>query len=183
MCIRDRHTTVHIMSDSSEEFIDSAESDDDEPKHPHGTSSSYIGGTKETITVVKKRGGKPIKLIVSREKKKNFGGESIPIEVEIVNDTNKGIKSIDAWLQTVVKDGKKIKIEKVGSHQQYFQGARFPLPGCLGYKGEVVYPLPKDLFPTSDELRHELVVDLPYAGRVKTQHLRAFIPILIPQQD
>jgi len=62
--------------------------------------------------------------------------------------------------------------------QQYFQGARFPLPGNVGYKGEVTYPLP-DGVRSSEELINEIVISLPFKKRMMTVQVVARIPITI----
>lgn len=100
--------------------------------------------------------------------------------VIISNQTKREIKAIEAWLLTTRKDGKKKpKVEKAGSHQQYFQGARFPLPGGVDYDGAVGYPLPKDLEATTDSVSHAIVISLPFTGALRGGVLKAVLPLKV----
>eukprot|EP01088_Endostelium_zonatum_P000723 TRINITY_DN10968_c0_g1_i1.p1 TRINITY_DN10968_c0_g1~~TRINITY_DN10968_c0_g1_i1.p1 ORF type:complete len:174 (-),score=42.88 TRINITY_DN10968_c0_g1_i1:70-591(-) len=93
-------------------------------------------------------------------------GEKVEVRVEIVNDTKRKLKMIEAHLETIkIVDHllKKKTVEKSGTDQEYYQGARFPLEGRLNYEGTVNYPLPEHALPSEDKIIHHLVVGVPYA--------------------
>jgi hypothetical protein len=93
-------------------------------------------------------------------------GATIVLNVDIKNESDAQIKSIQAVLKTieVVTEGKKKKKKKPvqsGKHEEWFQGARFPLDGYTDYDGSVNYSLPSALPDSSDTVIHEL--ELPTA--------------------
>eukprot|EP01089_Gocevia_fonbrunei_P004711 TRINITY_DN14757_c0_g1_i1.p1 TRINITY_DN14757_c0_g1~~TRINITY_DN14757_c0_g1_i1.p1 ORF type:complete len:166 (+),score=33.28 TRINITY_DN14757_c0_g1_i1:114-611(+) len=163
-----------MSSDSDYSDSDSA---DDSP-----IEKSFIHGGRETTEIVKKVSGKRMKLVISIPKKSYSVGSSVVVDIEIENETKREIKEIGAFLQTTQKDGtkkdKKAKPQQSGTTQQYFQGARFPLPGPLGYKGEVSYPVPH-VPNSSDENIHQLVITCPYRTGLTTRHLTAILPITV----
>ena len=107
-------------------------------------------------------------------------GDKVDVRIEVVNDTKRKLKMIEAHLETVkVVDHllKKKIVEKSGTDQEYYQGARFPLEGRLNYEGNVHYPLPKELLPTEDKTVHHLVVGVPYATTLGWGHVS--VPITV----
>ncbi len=79
--------------------------------------------------------------------------------------------------------GKKMKRPKPKkldhSAQEYFQGARFPLQGHVGYEGTIAFPLPKKLEASSDALEYELVLNFDVSATIGYTHVQAYLPLVI----
>jgi len=114
-------------------------------------------------------------------------GSNLEVHVVIKNDSPKSVKSIEAWLRVFKGKpkgkGKKVRRPKPkkmdGTEQEYFQGARFPLQGHVGYDGTITYPLPKKLDGTSEILEYELVVNFDVSGTIGWNHVQAFLPVQV----
>eukprot|EP01088_Endostelium_zonatum_P004590 TRINITY_DN15897_c0_g1_i1.p1 TRINITY_DN15897_c0_g1~~TRINITY_DN15897_c0_g1_i1.p1 ORF type:complete len:183 (-),score=44.01 TRINITY_DN15897_c0_g1_i1:87-635(-) len=160
--------------------------------------SVILGGEQKLDVVKKGKGGKVSMRLVVKAPTRVQQGQTITIQIEIENNTNKSIKEIDAQLVAVnlddedyVKKSKKKRTPKeeqqdyrkiprttIGTVQQYFQGARFPLPASTGYTGEITYPIPT-AYKTSDFVAHELVITLPYKKKLLVAKLTARVPLVI----
>eukprot|EP01088_Endostelium_zonatum_P021638 TRINITY_DN8684_c0_g1_i1.p1 TRINITY_DN8684_c0_g1~~TRINITY_DN8684_c0_g1_i1.p1 ORF type:complete len:223 (+),score=56.39 TRINITY_DN8684_c0_g1_i1:77-745(+) len=169
--------------------LESGESSDEE------TTSSPLGKPRTrtesgnlivTETRKKTRGKQYIKLTVSAPKQPYHPNDKVELHLEVENNNQKEIKSIEVWLQQVTRrDGKKTKIEELGAHHSFYQGARFPLPPNMNYSGDIVFPIPANVLTTNfanrdDGPNYHIVVDLPYNSStvsVKTNHIRAFLPV------
>ena len=114
-------------------------------------------------------------------------GSNIDVHVCIKNDSPKTVKSIDAWLRVFKGKpkgkGKKVKRPKPkkvdGTEQEFFQGARFPLPSHVGYDGNISFPLPKKLEATSETVEYEIVLQFDVSATLGWNHVQAFLPVVI----
>jgi hypothetical protein len=152
-----QHTSVRPQS----EFIST---------RGEGTEYPGSGDEQQTVAVAnygrwrmarltcRRRGG-PIHLTVSIPVKEFCSGERVRVEVLLDNESKTAVKSLEFAVQTLT-NGKK----KISSQQEYFQGARFPLPSYTEYRGVIEYPLPK-LPNTSESITHELVVGFQAKNR------------------
>lgn len=174
-------------SDKSDDDSDdrSADSDDDkdsgdENGRVHTGGKSVISQGKVEATTTKKK----IIYKVSIPDQNYRPGTGITLSVEIKNQSDKTVKSIQAVLQTVevVTDGKKKKKKKpvqAGKHEEWFQGARFPLEGYTDYNGSVVYTLPSALPDSSDSVQHQLVVQFDVKKAMGYNHIKLILPVTV----
>jgi len=165
---------------------DSEDSSPDDGDSPRGVSQSTIVGGKQRFEVFKKLDGKKGVQLVITFSGKAVAGSNVTLDLAIDNKTGKEIKEIMVKLESLSADkvNKKKKIKDsdyvvTGTLQQYFQGARFPLPGNCDYKGEVVYPIPDEVL-TDGENHHFLVVILPIKKNlVSNTQVIARVPVVI----
>jgi len=155
-------------------------------------SKSFISDGKEVAeTLVKYGKNRVLHCICKLEKKKYKPGDHLPIQISVENDTKKEVKSIRVSLHktavTKRRTDKKGK-EKVtwgkselipDSDQEYFEGARFPLPPFTNWHGEIKYPLPGSLPDTSSDLEYELVFEFPTPSLLREHSPKAVIPVYI----
>jgi hypothetical protein len=153
------------------------------PSEDRGQKTKTVSSEGTRVTVKKKN----VAFEVIGPRGPFPAGSNVEIRVKIVNDSPKQIKSVQAWMQ-VFKGKKKGKGPKAkrpkprrmeGTDQEFFQGARFPLPPNVGYEGAVVFPLPKKLEETSDSLEYELVMNIDVSAAFGWNHIQACLPIPI----
>jgi len=169
-----------------------AQSDDEEKKF--GATKSVMQGNKETVEVSKKLKNHEMLLRISFNQVIYQPDSPAVLQVEIKNDTTKTLKMIQMWMEIceVIKRKKKTFYKPTRldcSFQEFYQGARFPLPAGLSYADKIVYPIPpladlKKKINTSkkkEKAKYEfrLVVDIPYGRKLAEKHIRAYIPLKI----
>jgi len=172
-------------SDASDKSERSADSDDDkdsgdETGRVHTGGKSIISQGKIEANTVKKK----VTYKVSIADQNYRPGSGITLTVDIKNQSDKTIKSIQAVLQTVevVTEGKKKKKKKpvqAGKHEEWFQGARFPLEGYTDYVGTVTYTLPSALPDSSDAVQHQLVVQFDVKKAMGYNHIKLILPVTV----
>jgi len=153
-------------------------------------SKSFIADGNEVGETLVKYGANEMHFKCTVRKKAWRPGSTVPITVSIKNETKKEVKSIRlALFNTVLlkRTSKKGKLkEKWGkpeltpdSEQEYFEGARFPLPPSTDFHGEIKFPLPERLADSGDKLTYELVFEFPTSGFLTDHHTKVRIPIQI----
>jgi len=166
----------------------SSDSSDDEEHEVE--SRSFISDGREIGECKLKVRGKPLQCISSIVKQKWRPGDVVPVQVKVSNETNRSIKSIQVCLYTTkVKPVKKVnekkkwaKPIKSGTEEEYFEGARFPLPGYTDFHGEIKYTLPTEISNTDEDTYHCLVCVFPFKSLIKDSHARIELPIHIEKE-
>jgi len=179
-------TKAKSRSKSNSDSDRSADSDDDNSDEENG-GGKHVTSSKSIITEGKVEASickKKVTYKVWVNDQNYRPGVGITLHVTLKNESDKTVKSIQAVLQTIeiVSDGKKKKKKKpvqAGKHEEWFQGARFPLEGYTDYEGTVVYTLPSALPDSSDSVLHELVVQFDVKKTVGYNHIKLLLPIRV----
>jgi len=179
-------------SDSDEGECDMNGSDDGIEYDEAVQQQSFISDGKELAETTLKFRSKPLHLVCSVVNRPWPPGCQLIVNVKILNESIKRIKSIRMTLHKIKakpektkkkdkekdkekekeKEKKKPKVEKeikwekpitVGEKQEYFMGARFPLPPFTNYYGDIRFPLPSKscLEDSSPTVKYELVIEFP----------------------
>jgi len=154
-------------------------------KKKHSVSSKSHVAEGRAKTEVKK--GKDMVFECDMASGAVTAGSTVDVHVVIKNESPKSVKSIQAWIRVFKGKpkgkGKKVKRPKPKkmeeTEQEYFQGARFPLPPHVGYEGNVSFPLPKKLEPTSETTEYELVLNFDVSAALGWSHIHAYLPLII----
>jgi len=170
---------------SSDDDSDGSDANSDDDREDVTSAKSIVQGGQISATAVKKYHGKKhitSKVWINDQNYKPSAG--ITLNIKIQNECDKTVKSIQAVLQTteVITEGKKKKKKKpvqAGKHEEWYQGARFPLDGYTDYEGTVVYTLPSALPDSSDVVIHELVVQFDVKKRIGYHHIKLILPLTI----